>query len=197
MYLAVHAIATCRPKPLLELNNPSQPYLLDFGAVMFDRQGAIVEQLSTFVKPGPTAKLTTGAYKNHGISLDLARRIGQEPDDVFDWFRKHALEVDCIVGHDVHLLSQVMRIAGARATGDIWFPPCEMYCTMSLEKTLLPMAFAERNFSTDPIAERPPTLPETYERITGTAFTGSRSAINYAKACMAIHRQIQRADVSG
>lgn len=196
MNLAIAVIPTGMPKPLLELDNPSQPYLLDFGAILFDDLGNEIEQLSTFVKPGPSAKLTTGAYKTHGISLELANRIGQDPDQVFHWFRTRALQARRIVGHNVHLSSHLMSIAGIRATGDVWFSPCEMFCTMAQAADLMhlpptPLMLAARQYQS-----RSPTLSESYERFVGRPLIGPRSAIDDSRAIMQLYFHMQAKPVS-
>lgn len=184
MYLAISTISTCLPKPLLHLNNPSQCYLLDFGGILYDDDGEELDRLATLVRPGHGVKLTTGAYKKNGISLDIANRIGMDPSEVLHWFDAAARKADRIVGHNVRLDSQVMALTGARLGRHIWLPPCDIYCTMMREANHLPL-------SGNPVGESSPTLDEAFASLFGKDRTGSRSAIDNAAASMRIYQQTE------
>ena len=191
MYLAIGIITMGRPKPMLDLANPSQPHLLDFGGILFDDQGNEIESLSTLVIPGAGVKLTTGEYRSHGIALATAARIGMDPADVFHWFKSTALRAKRIVGHNVHLDSQAIKIAGVRATGAVWSPPCELYCVRSRSAAMMGLQAAPFMAPVDQPPQRSPALSECHGHFFGKRLMWPRSAIFDARASLRIHQHME------
>lgn len=79
------------------LDDPSQPHIIQASALLCEEDGSIRSALrDAYVKPGDDWRITPGAARTHGITLQDARRWGQ------------ALAV--VLGHVVGLCANVRTI---------------------------------------------------------------------------------------
>ena len=160
MYLAFDTETTDLPRNHLEKTHPAQPHLLQFAAIAFDDMGYEIDRLFTLVKPGPSALLSGAAYNAHGISLERASTEGIEPLDVFRWFTIKASNAKRIIGHNVQFDIQIMAILGARLTGQVWVPPCPLFCTMSHSAPIVNLPPTARMIAAGRNHPKSPTLSE-------------------------------------
>jgi DNA polymerase-3 subunit epsilon len=190
MYLAFDTETTDLPRSHLELTHPFQPHLIQFGAIVFDDLGNEIERLFTLVKPGPAALLSTSAFSAHGISLERANREGIEPLEVFSWFTAKASNAQLILGHNVSFDIQIMRILGARLTGEVWIPPCPIFCTMAHAAPIVNLPPTPRMLATGRTHAKPPTLSECVGHFFGEELADAHDAGADVEACIRVFHHI-------
>lgn len=190
MYLAFDTETTDLPRAHLDMAHSSQPHLIQFAGVVFDDMGREMDRLCTLVKPGPDAKLSPQAFKAHGISMDLAASDGMDPIDVFRWFTQQAKTVERIIGHNVHFDIQVMAILGIRVTGQVWFPPCPLFCTMTHATPIVNLPPTPRMIAAGRYHAKAPTLTECVSHFFDEELTGAHHATTDVSACIRVFRHL-------
>jgi DNA polymerase-3 subunit epsilon len=190
MYLAFDTETTDLPRAHLELAHPFQPHLIQFGAIVFDDLGYETDRLFTLVKPGPTALLSTTAHNAHGISLERANREGMDPFDVFLWFMTAANNASRIIGHNVQFDIHIMRILGARLTGQVWAPPCPLFCTMANAAPIVNLPPTARMLASGRNYPKPPTLSECVGHFFGEELPEAHDAGADVVACIRVFHRL-------
>lgn len=190
MYLAFDTETTDLPRPHLDLAHPSQPHLLQFAGIVFDEFGNEIERLSTLVRPGSEAVLSTQAFDAHGISLERAFHYGLAPKDVFRWFATRAARAERIIGHNVEFDIHIMAIVGARLTGQRWVPPCAPFCTMAHSTPIVNLAPTARMIAAGRYHPKPPSLAECIDYFFGEQLTDAHDAGADVRACIRIFRHL-------
>ena len=190
MYLAFDTETTDLPRNYLERTHPAQPHLLQFAAIVFDDMGYEIDRLFTLVKPGPGALLSTTAYNAHGISLERASTEGMEPLDVFRWFTAKASSAKRIIGHNVQFDIQIMAILGARLTGQVWVPPCPLFCTMAHSAPIVNLPPTARMLAAGRDHPKPPTLSECVGHFFGEGLPDAHDAGADVRACIRVFHRL-------
>jgi DNA polymerase-3 subunit epsilon len=190
MYLAFDTETTDLPRADRDLAHYTQPHLLQFAGVVFDDQGREVDRLITLVKPRPGTMLSPAAYRAHGISLELASSGGMEALDVFNWFTRNAASVSQVIAHNVLFDIQVMTILGLRVTGQLWTPPCPLFCTMVHSAPIVKLPPTAKMKAPGRYQPKPPTLSECIDHFFGEELVGAHDAATDVGACIRVFRHL-------
>ena len=192
MYLAFDTETTDLPRPHLDLEHPAQPYLLQFAGILFDRHGVELDRLTTLVRPGPTALLSSHAFMAHGITLEQAFHLGMDSRDVFQWFISRATEASCIIGHNVQFDLQIMAIVAARVQQCDWKLPCPTFCTMAHAAPLVNLPPTAKMIAAGRFQPKSPTLTECVDHFFGEELTKAHDAVEDVKACIRIFHHLTK-----
>lgn len=192
MYLAFDTETTDLPRPHLDMAHASQPHLIQFAGVIFNDDGQELDRLCTLVRPGPNAGLSPQAFQAHGIPLELAASDGMDPMDVFLWFTGQAKRAKQIIGHNIHFDIQIMAILGLRLTGEIWFPPSRLYCTMVNATPIVNIPPTPRMIAAGRYHAKSPTLAECIDHFFGEKLMNAHDAAADVSACIRLFRHLNR-----
>ena len=190
MYLAFDTETTDLPRSHLERTHPFQPHLIQFAGIVVDEMGYELDRLVTLVKPRPRAILSAEAYAAHGISLERAGLEGMDPVDVFHWFTAKAACADRIIGHNVQFDIQIMTILGARLTGEVWVPPCPIFCTMSHAAPKVNLPPTARMLAAGRNHPKSPTLSECVSHFFGEELPDAHDAGADVEACLRVFHRL-------
>lgn len=171
------------PKPTLHPAHPLQPHLIQFAAIILDKDGNELERLSTLVKPGPGAIIAHAAFRAHGISLAQAERDGMPAIEVWNWFSSRAAAADRIVGHNVGFDIHVMTSVAARTLNQVWRPACEVFCTMAHATPVVNLPPTPRMMRAGRYGPKFPTLAECMKHFFGEDLPGAHDALADVTAC--------------
>jgi DNA polymerase III subunit epsilon len=190
MYLAFDTETTDLPRPHLDLEHPAQPHLLQFAGILFDRHGVELDRLTTLVRPGPTALLSSHAFTAHGITLEKAFHLGMDSLEVFRWFASRAIRASCIIGHNVQFDLQIMAIVAAKAQQCDWKVHCSTFCTMAHSAPLVNLPPTPRMIAAGRFQPKSPTLTECMDHFFGEELTHAHDAVEDVKACIRIFHHL-------
>lgn len=114
-----------------------QPHVIQVAGLLTDENGAELHEWQTIIKPGPGAVMAPEALAAHGISLERAAAEGVPLVDAWRDFTGLVNQAHGIIGHNISFDIRIMRIAGARATGDKWECPIPSKCTMRMATSIV------------------------------------------------------------
>ena len=106
--------------------DPGQPHVVDLAAELWDGD-QLLEEYSSLVAIGVPIPADMTAI--HGID-DAMAAGGSAPGEVWLRFLELTKRADVIAGHNVSFDVRMMRIMGARVTGEKWEPMQPTFCTM-------------------------------------------------------------------
>lgn len=109
-------------------DHPDQPHVVDIACSLFDETGLEVERFDAIINPG--VEIPEEVARLHGITTEIAREEGIAPDEAFDAFLSLVGRATTVVGHNVSFDLRMMRIMGARVTGEKWENDLPSFCTM-------------------------------------------------------------------
>ena len=190
MYLVFDTETTDLPRPHLDLDDPSQPHLLQFAGILFDEHGTELDHLSTLVRPKSGALLSAQAFSAHGITLERAFHLGMESLEVFRWFASAARRARCIVGHNVQFDLQIMEITAAKVGETGWKLVANTYCTMSHAAPLVNLPPTPRMIAAGRYHPKSPTLAECMQHFFNERHEGAHDATEDVRACARIFQHM-------
>lgn len=109
-------------------DDPRQPHIVDIACSLFDDTGLEVDRYDAIINPGIEIPDEVAAI--HGITTEIARAEGIQPSEAFTAFSALIGRATVVVGHNVSFDLRMVRILGARITGEKWEAPCADFCTM-------------------------------------------------------------------
>ena len=109
-------------------DHPDQPHVVDIACSLFDTFGVELDRFDTVINPG--VEIPEEVARLHGITTETARAEVIEPAVAFEAFDSLVRRAEVIVGHNVSFDIRMMRILGARVTGQKWECPLPEFCTM-------------------------------------------------------------------
>ena len=192
MYLAFDTETTDLPRHHLDLDHPAQPHLLQFAGILFDRHGMELDRLTTLVRPGQSALLSSHAFMAHGITLEKALHLGMDSLEVFLWFASRATKASFIIGHNVQFDLQIMAIVAAKAQQCGWKLPCPTFCTMAHSAPLVNLPPTPKMIAAGRFQPKSPTLTECMDHFFGEELTNAHDAVEDVKACIRIFHHLTK-----
>ncbi|AXK41041.1 hypothetical protein DVR09_00695 [Erythrobacter aureus] len=190
MYLAIRTKMSGLPHPHLGLDDKSQPRLLHFTGITFDKSGNELDHLTTPVDLQLADKGQTDSSEGLIDTLEPSRNQGMDAIDVIRWFRTRARKVDCLIGHNIHLHVINMAIAGAQATSRGYIPPCRLYCTALHSLPFVHSAPTDEMMLAGKYHPKMPTLGECVEQLLGVDSPEPPDALAEVNACIRIFRHL-------
>lgn len=188
MYLIFNTYSTDLPRTDVDFRHSLQPNILQFSALIMDRQGREVDRISTFVRPGPGATLSPFSDPGAGAMVHQADLNGRDPCNIFDWFDREARLAEMIVSHDVALNLRIMTTLAARCRGRAWVPKAARYCTMEHGARLLKIKSGTRKTLGSRFHSREPTLCQVHKYLFGVPVEGPDLPLRELEACARIFR---------
>ena len=171
----------------LPATDPSQPHLVELGAVLYDGQWNVVGIIDRLIRPDGWA-ISPDAFAIHGISEQRCSRYGGDVRAILADFAEMVSCAVTIVGHNVAFDRAIIEAAIYRAGGSgLWWAKKAnaMRCTMEAATPVCQLPGKYGDF-------RWPSLQEAHEiLVPDVAFITSHNALDDAQACSRIYRALE------
>lgn len=168
------------------LDAPHQPHIVQLAALLCENDGKEVQSVNLIVKPVGYV-IPDEAAAIHGITQDLASRVGvsmKSALSTFEWFCKAA---DLFVAHNIDFDNFVCSSEFLRTfDDDISINHDALFCTMRATTELCNLP--------GPYGPKWPKLIEAYRHIFKKDFDGQHDALADVRACRDIHQWLVRRD---
>lgn len=145
---------------------PQQPYVVDLACTLFDGMGLEVDRYDAIIANG--VHIPEEAARIHGITTDTAAAYGVEPSEAFGMFERMVNAADVVVGFNVDFDLRMMRIMGARVTGQKWECPRRKFDVSGGATLICKLPPTQRMINAGRGNQfKKPRLSEAYESIFG------------------------------
>jgi DNA polymerase III subunit epsilon len=191
MYLAIDTEAAGTPRTDIDPDHRSQPQLRKFSGIVFDDSGRETDQLITLVRATADEAQTEVLSASQGATLNHALSQGTSEGEVLHWFNVRAADATLIIGHNVHLDLQVLRIGCARL-GMTWKPVARIFSTMHAATAVAPLPSTNAVKAAENFQPSAPTLAEAFEQFFGENLDGALDIRSDVQACIKVFRHLQR-----
>lgn len=130
MYLIFDTETTDLPRHGAPFDDPRQPYIMQLGAVLVDREFAELDSVDVLVRIPPGIAPNPHAFAAHGITAEMCERDGIEPAEVVGRFNALARRADVIVAHNMQFDGLLWNIFCARHRAENLLASRPNFCTM-------------------------------------------------------------------
>jgi len=177
-------------------SDPSQPKILQLGAILADESGDIVSEYSTLVQIGDTP-INPYALAAHGISAKKANEEGISPQEMFTKFHSLSMECDALACHNFNFDIKLIQITSAQITSCFTDPDTSSllmsdieelpyYCTMAST-----ISYCNLPFPSGRKGKKFPKLEELYQILFEEDFEGAHDAMADVRATMRCYFELK------
>lgn len=165
--------------------HPTQPHIVQLGAILADDNRRVVAEMNLLVKPeGWTIPPEAAAV--HGISTELAAASGLRVQTVVKLFMQLVLRADLIVAHNLDfdrmlVMAELARMA--EATDLDLMRNRSGFCTMRAATPIMRIPGRA--------GYKWPNLREAYAHFVGGQFEGAHDAMADVRACRSVYYGLQ------
>lgn len=159
--------------------HPDQPHIVQIAGILTDDAGKVANQFSLVVNPGVTIPLKTVEF--HGITDDIAGRLGVSLSTAVGMFDFMARRADLIVAHNIKFDIGVMASAYIREARDI--PQINRFCTMDAAAPVVNLPPTERMIAAGMMKPKSPKLEECVRYFFDEPLDGAHDALVDVAAC--------------
>ncbi len=162
----------------LPATHPSQPDLVQMGAILYDDQTQMVRgEINLVVAQDEGVKIPSGASDVHGIKDAVAAQFGLPLVLVMATFNNLAKVADAFVCHNAEYDLVVAKKAYHKVKRDHQFNDKPSLCTLELLKPIMKLPPSERMRAKGMTMYKSPSLMEAYRFVTGgKSFEGAHDA---------------------
>jgi len=170
----------------LPINDPSQPWMVQIGAILSD-EDMIYAELNLLIQPDGRT-IAPGAFGAHGISEEMAELAGVDERYALITFASLYKMADVIVCHNIDFDSKILDIAMDRQDPFIPYNPIKKmyFCTM---KQSTDMCKIKKNFGD---GYKWPKLQELHYFLFKENFVGAHDAMNDVRATRRCYYEMMR-----
>jgi len=182
------------PRDNLPDDHPSQPHLVELGAILTDDNGHERGAVDLIVRPDGWT-IPAQAADVHGITTDIALKFGVPLALVCASFANLRAIARQTICHNGAFDEKIMRYAFKRLGREPSHPGPDLQNrldTMSLTAPVLKMPPTNRMRAAGFNKFKPPKLIEAYKYFFNEELVGAHSAINDARACARIYFHMKR-----
>lgn len=176
-------------------DHPAQPNLVQLGCVLAEDDGTTRATLDLIVKP-EGYQIPKGASDVHGITTEMAQRMGLPLTLVVAAFCHLRSKADIIVAHNLPFDERVMATAIHRTGKASTLPaPVRRACTLEMAEPILKIPATAKMVAAGRANQyKKPNLGECYKYFFGEELEGAHSAIVDAQACAKIYFAMVRGE---
>lgn len=183
MILAFDTETTGKANFKLLPDHPSQPRLVQIGAILVDSSREVRAEINLIVKPEGFS-IPEEASRVHGITTEVADLWGLPLRTVLIVFSSLIHKANTIVAHNLDYDSIVMRGEWKRAEmGTLFTESHRPFCTMKASTEICKLP--------GPYGFKWPTLQEAHQHFFQKPFEGAHDAMADVRACLAIYYKLQ------
>ncbi len=171
--------------------HPTQPRIIQLGAILYDDARHVRAELNLLVKPDGFT-IPAEATAVHGITTEHATRYGLAIGTVVKLLLALTNRAELIVAHNVDfdrlmVLIELARLQGGGVDEAGRFAARKFYCTMK-QATAVCQIPSPRGFG-----YKWPNLQEAHQHFFGRGFEGAHDAMADVRACAAVYYELNRA----
>ena len=178
------------------LDHASQPHLVQLAAVLLDDDGVERACVSLIVRPA--IPIPPDAAKIHGISEELAARVGVPPAVAVGVWSNLARRADLLVAHNIAFDIGLMATAWLRTSGrtvDAWqeaYGGHRQFCTMKAATPVVNLPPTERMVAAGFNRPKPPKLEECIRHFFDEDLAGAHDALVDVRACARVFNHLRK-----
>ncbi len=164
----------------LPYGDPSQPRIIQIGAILFDEKWIVRGELNLILKPdGFTVPVEAAAI--HGITTEIAERYGIDRARGLMLISAMMARADILVAHNSDFDTCMLEIESELHIMELTMPPafCTMRAMTSICQLPNPNGYSDYKW---------PRLEEAYRHAFGETFDGAHDAMADVRACARIYR---------
>ena len=169
------------PKWNLPADDPSQPYIVQLGAVLCDGAGKELHRFEYIVKPEGWT-IAPGAAKVHGISTEHAAEHGLSIVQVLDAFDALTADAGLLVAYNLRFDDKLLRGARRRLGRPDGFGTIPVFCVMKGATPMCKIAPTKKMKSAGFDKYKTPNLGEAVRMLLGREHAGAHGALADALA---------------
>jgi len=177
-------------------HDPSQPKILQLGAILASPEGDVVSEYCTLVQIGSTP-INPYALAAHGISAKKANEEGVPPTEMFLKFHEMSRECEALACHNFNFDFKLLQITSAQIQGTFTDPDTSSllmgdieelpyYCTMTST-----IDFCSLPFPSGRKGKKFPKLEELYRILFDEDFEGAHDAMADVRATMRCYFELK------
>lgn len=171
-------------------DDPRQPHLLQFAAILAREDGTEVETFSTLVKPYPGCVIAEEAFNAHGITICKATEEGMDGSELTDRFFDMLSRATRVIGHNVTFDLRIVRIHTTRSHGMKWDCPVPYTCTMRSASPIMKLPPTPKMIAAGFNKYKPPNLGECVRHFFNEDLEGAHDALVDVRACKRVFHAI-------
>lgn len=167
-------------------DDPAQPHMVHVAARLFDRTGAMVDEMNDLVWPG-SWEIPGDSVRFHGIPHGRAVKEGASEHAVLARLLEMDARADVRVGHNEAFDSKVVRLAMLRypsVVGEMTWEKAKGVCSM---KTALDY-LAKQDPGT--FYGRQAKIEQVYEAVLGDPYPYGKDALDWVTAIQEIYFEV-------
>ena len=181
-------------------SDPSQPKILQLGAILATDSGGVIDTINTLVQIGDTP-INKFAFAAHGISAERANAEGIPQCEAFSNFYHMAMEADSLCCHNHNFDIKLIEIMSHQVKdcfndkeeasmrmSEINELPYECTMMATINYCALPFPSGRKGFKF-------PKLEELHTKLFGSSFSGAHDALADVSATMKCYFELKRLGV--
>lgn len=176
------------PPKYAALDDPRQPHLVQFAAMLTDIDGRVLKAISEIILPMDW-DIPKQASDVHGITTELANRLGTPRHTIVEWFNNVVGHAALIVAHNADFDMKIMRAQAAKEGISFWSNLPPIFDTMKESTDLVKLPSRYGNYKW-------PTLMELHEFLFGEKFEGAHDALEDIRATMRCYFELKAREES-
>lgn len=194
--LAFDTETTGLPQYKLPKNHPTQPHLVQLGAILLE-DGRPVETVSLIVRPEGW-EIPAPMSAIHGITTEHAQRCGVPLMLVVALFTNLRANAQQLIAHNIGFDIWIMDIAIAQVGKVPASPgPDSKFCTMRESTNIVKLPPSEKMVAKNMTGHKPPSLTECVRHFFDEELAGAHDALVDVDACVRIFHAIQALRAEG
>lgn len=175
--------------------DPRQPHIVDICAILYSRDGELVDSFEAIVRPNGW-DIPEEVAAIHGITYEMAMDLGIPEAEALDGFIAIHERAILRVAHNCSFDDRILRIALMRYRGEEAadaFKAQQSYCTALSAKPVCQLPPTERMKQTSFRNQfKTPNLAEALAYLTGEELEGAHRARVDTEACAKIYFALQK-----
>jgi DNA polymerase III subunit epsilon len=174
------------------------PRLVQMGAILQDLDtGRVLGEINLIANQTPLSIIPEGAIAVHGITNDMAKEYGVDPNLIDLLFGMLVEKADILVAHNIDYDTDVIQDNFTATLRVLQETPKPLFCTMRNNVYIVKAPLTDKQkvyFSSKGILPdypyKVPNLTETYKHYFGKQFDGAHDAMADIRACRDIFLQM-------
>lgn len=174
-------------------DHPAQPHLVQLGALLMEDDGTPLQSIDLIVRPEGYA-IPDAAAAVHGITTEIAERVGIPLIVVVGTFLHLRSKADTIVAHNLPFDERIMKTAIYRTGKLVTLPsPVSRLCTLEMAEPILKIPATAKMLAAGRASQfKKPNLGECYRYFFNEEIKGAHTALADAQACARVYFAIIR-----
>lgn len=170
-------------------NHPSQPRLVQLGAILTEDDGSVVRTIGVIVKPEGFV-IPTEASDVHGITTEVALKHGIAQFDAITLMAQMVNRADKVVAHNYKFDKVVINREFIEEEYQ-YLNDSKAFCTMEATTDICRLPHTSKWFP-GKSKYKWPKLEEAYFALFGEALVGAHDALNDVRATMRVYFELKR-----